>query len=114
MQPVFAPPVTELPEADIPLPGCTAYLSLAADHQILFMTFTQDIDLPAHVHAAQSGFVLAGKIDLIIDGVKQTYVKSDSYTIPKGVEHAGKIYAGYADISVFQQKDRYQLKVNEN
>jgi len=54
--------------------------------------------------------VLAGKIDLTIDGVERTYSKGDSVFIPQGVKHSAKVYAGYADVSFFNQKDRYKAK----
>jgi quercetin dioxygenase-like cupin family protein len=53
---------------------------------------------------------LAGKIDLTIDGVERTYSKGDSVFIPKGAKHSAKIHAGYADISFFNEKDRYNTK----
>ncbi|MCE1255477.1 MAG: cupin domain-containing protein [Anaerolineae bacterium] len=109
---LFPPPVTSLPQADIPLPGVTAYLSQAPDHQIIFMVFSQDIDLPEHAHAAQWGVVFEGRIDLIIDGVFSTFRKGDRYFIPAGVKHSGKIYAGYADMTYFDQPDRYACKGN--
>ena len=55
---IFPEPVTALPEADIPLKGVKAYLSQADRHQIIFMAFEEDVDLPEHSHAAQVGFVL--------------------------------------------------------
>ena len=110
MSEVFPEPIRNLPEADIPLNGIKAYLSQAENHQILFMEFSEDVEVPEHSHEAQWGVVVAGKIDLTIDGVEQTYIKGDSVFIPKGAKHSGKIYAGYADITFFNQKDRYKRK----
>jgi quercetin dioxygenase-like cupin family protein len=105
---VFPEPIRNLPEADIPLKGVKAYLSQSENHQILFMEFDEDVELPEHSHAAQAGIVLEGKIDLVIDGQKRTYTKGDHYYIPEGVRHSGRIYAGYADITFFDEPDRYQ------
>lgn len=102
--------VLKLPQANIPIKGASAYLSQGENHQILFMEFSEDVELAEHCHEGQWGVVLEGKIDLIIEGVKQTFNKGDSYFIPKGVKHSGKIYNGYADISFFDQKSRYQKK----
>ena len=66
--------------------------------------------MPEHSHESQWGIVLEGKIDLVIEGVKRTYAKGDRYFIPAGVKHSGKIYAGYADITFFNEKDRYKAK----
>ena len=110
MSEIFPEPIRDLPQADIPLSGIKAYLSQAENHQIIFMEFTEDVELPEHSHEAQWGIVLAGKIDLTIDGIERTYTKGDSVFIPKGAEHSAKIYAGYADISFFNEKDRYKPK----
>ena len=110
MSEVFPDPIKNLPEADIPLEGIKAYLSQSDTHQIIFMEFTKDVDLPEHSHAAQIGIVLEGKIDLTLGGKKETYTKGDRYYIPEGVSHSGKIYSGYADITFFDEPDRYSRK----
>lgn len=106
----FPDPIKNLPEADIPLKGVKAFLSQSDNHQIIFMEFSEDVDLPEHNHESQWAVVLEGEIELIIDGVKKRYRKGDRYFIPKGVNHSGKIFAGYADITFFNQKDRYGIK----
>ncbi len=107
---IFPEPILKFPKADIPIKGCSAYLSQSEGHQIIFMEFSEDADLSEHSHAAQIGFVLEGKIDLVINGAKHTYTKGDRYFIPEGVKHSGRIYAGYADITLFAQSDRYGVK----
>jgi ethanolamine utilization protein EutQ (cupin superfamily) len=114
MKDIFPSPITNLPEADIQLDGITAYLSQAETHQILFMRFDKDADFPEHYHDAQIGVVLEGKIELTIGGEKKTYTKGDRYYIPKGVKHSGKIFAGYADITFFNEPSRYSKKTNKN
>lgn len=110
MRSIFPEPILKLPEADIPLKGIKAYLSQGGGHQIIFMEFADDVDLPEHSHESQLGVVLEGRIDLTIDGAAHTYKKGDRYFIPAGVKHSGKIYAGYADITFFNQGDRYTTK----
>jgi mannose-6-phosphate isomerase-like protein (cupin superfamily) len=107
---IFAEPIRELPEADIPLKGIKAYLSQADTHQVIFMQFSEDVDLPEHAHAAQVGFVLEGKIELIIGGERHTFSRGDRYFIPADVKHSGKIFAGYADITFFNEPGRYHAK----
>lgn len=102
--------IMNLPEADIPIKGVKAFLSQADNHQIIFMEFSEDTDLSEHEHESQWGIVLEGKIELAINGKKHLYVKGDRYFIPKGVRHSGRIFAGYADITFFAQKDRYGYK----
>ena len=110
MSHVFPEPIKNLPEADIPLAGVIAYLSQAETHQILFMEFEKNVDLPEHSHEAQIGIVLEGKIELVIGGEKQCFTKGDRYYIPAGVKHSGKIYAGYADVTFFNEPNRYSIK----
>jgi quercetin dioxygenase-like cupin family protein len=110
MEEVFPEPVTRLPEADIPVEGLRAYLSQADSHQVLFMEFSEDASVPEHSHEGQFAVVLEGRLDLTIDGVEHTFGKGDRYYIPEGVPHSARVYAGYADITFFDQKDRYGPK----
>jgi len=107
---IFPEAIRNLPKADVPLKGVSAYLSQSEGHQIIFMEFSEDIEVPEHSHESQWGIVLEGKIDLTVDGVKRTYLRGDRYFIPKGTKHSAKIHAGYADITFFNQKERYQAK----
>lgn len=107
---IFPDPITNLPEADIPLDGIKARLSQGENHQIIFMEFEKDVVLPEHSHKAQYGIVLEGKIELTIDGITKFYTKGDRYFIPEGALHSGRIYAGYSDMTFFDQKDRYEPK----
>jgi quercetin dioxygenase-like cupin family protein len=111
MKSIFPEPIRKLPRADIPLKGIQAYLSQADSHQIIFMEFEEDVDLAEHVHAAQIGIVLEGRIELVIGGEIRTYEKGDRYYIPAGVPHSGKIIGGYADITFFDEPRRYAAKV---
>ena len=110
MKNLFPDPIRSLPEADIPLDGIKAYLSQAKDHQLIFMQFEKDVDLPEHSHASQVGFVNNGVIKLTMDGVTKKYGKGDIYYIPESVKHSGKILAGYADITFFDEPARYKAK----
>lgn len=110
MNNLFPEPIVNLPQADMPFKGINAYLSQSDNHQIIFMEFTEDVDLAEHSHASQWAVVLEGRIDLAINGITKTYQKGDTYFIPDGMKHSGKIYAGYADITYFNQKDRYNVK----
>lgn len=106
----FPPPIGKLPLADIKLPGCRASLLQGEEQQLLFMSFAEDTRLPEHSHEAQWGIVLAGTISLTVDGITTEYTKGDNYFIPAGTLHSGFISAGYADITYFDQKDRYDIK----
>ena len=108
MKTIFPDPILNLPEADIPLDGVKAYLSQAVDHQVIFMQFDKDVDLPEHAHDAQVGFVLSGRIQMTVEGITKEYRTGDIYYIPKGAKHSGKIHAGYADITFSGEPDRYR------
>ncbi|NOR17553.1 cupin domain-containing protein [candidate division WOR-3 bacterium] len=110
MSEIFPEPIRNLSEVDIPLEGVKTYLSQSENHQIIFMEFSEDVEAPEHSHESQWGIVLEGKLDLSIDGIKKTYARGDRYFIPKGIKHSAKIYAGYADITFFNQKERYKAK----
>jgi len=110
MREIFPESIRNLPEADIPLEGLKAYLSQSDNHQILFMQFDKDVEIQEHSHESQWGVVIEGRIDLTIEGIEKTYTKGERMFIPKDAKHSAKIYAGYADISFFCQKDRYKTK----
>ena len=110
MSEIFPAPIRALPEADLPLDGLKAFVSQSATHQILFFECDRDVDLPDHAHAAQVGFVVAGRIDLTVDGVTSRYTRGDRFFIPEGVTHSARIFAGYADITFFDEPDRYLLR----
>ncbi|UCE46871.1 MAG: cupin domain-containing protein [Phycisphaerales bacterium] len=110
MKEIFPEPIRNLPEADIPLDGLKAYLSQAQTHQILFMQFDKDVEIPEHSHESQWGAVLEGRIDLTIEGVERTYTRGDRVFIPAGARHSAKIYAGYADVAFFNEPNRYKRK----
>ena len=93
MTSIFPEPITRLPEADVPLKGLQAFLAQGGAHQILFMEFAEDVDLPEHRHESQWAVVLEGKIRLTIGGETREYQKGDRYYIPKDLPHSGKIFA---------------------
>jgi quercetin dioxygenase-like cupin family protein len=110
MKEIFPGVIRELPEADIPILGLTAFLSQDKNHQIVFMHFREEAEVAPHSHGAQWGIVLEGEIDLTIEGNEQTYSKGDRFYILEGVTHSAKIKAGYSSMEFFADKDRYKVK----
>ena len=100
--------ISQLPRADIPLDGLKAHLLQGDDRQVLFMVFTLDARVPPHFHGAQWGTVLDGAIDLTVDGVQRTYSKGDSYFIPAGTPHGGKLRPGFRAVDYFADPERYK------
>jgi len=107
---IFPEIIANLPKANIPLEGLAAYLLQGKEQQVVFMEFAKDVAVPEHSHAAQWGAVVDGEIELTIAGRKNTFKKGDTYFIPANVAHSARIKAGYKDITLFDQKDRYQEK----
>ena len=108
---IFLPEIiTSLPEADIPIEGLHSYIFQGENQQVIFMSFDSDAAVPEHAHEAQWGVVLDGEIELTINGSKLTYTKGDTYFIPQNVLHSARIKAGYKDLTLFNQKDRYEEK----
>jgi quercetin dioxygenase-like cupin family protein len=106
----FPPPIKNLPEAYIPLDGVTAFLSQSDDHQIVFIYFEKDTDVPEHSHASQWEIVIEGKVDLLMNGKYQIYKKGEHFFIPGGIKHSAKVYAGYHAVIFFAEKNRYKKK----
>ena len=110
MDKTFPELISQLPAADIPIPGVKSFLAQAANQQFVFMSFDRDVEVPEHAHAAQWGVVLDGEIELTIEGIKRVLKKGDSYVIPNGVRHSARIRSGYKDLTLFDEKDRYKVK----
>ncbi len=102
--------ITDLPQADIPIQGLQSYLLQGINHQVVFMIFESNVTVTEHTHEAQWGIVLGGEIELTINGIKKIYQKGDSYFIPKDIPHSANIKAGYKDLTIFNQKDRYKTE----
>jgi quercetin dioxygenase-like cupin family protein len=60
-------------------------------------------ELPVHIHEGheQTGFLLAGKMVLTIDGEGHTLAPGDSWSIPRGVPHGASIIEDAEVIEVF-------------
>lgn len=104
--------VDTLPSVDIPFPPevVTSRAIRSNDGLVVFFTFHQDVELPAHSHGDQCGMVLQGRIDLTLDGVERTFSSGESYDIPAGTVHGAKVHAGSTIIDIFAEPDRYPLK----
>jgi len=102
--------IRNLPAADIPIDGVNAFISQSDSHQILFMEFDNNIEVPDHSHGAQWGIVVAGEIELTIEGTKRTFKKGESYFIPEGTIHSAKISGGYSDVTFFDEPCRYNKR----
>ena len=110
MKSIFPQPIKNLPKVDVQFPGVTGYVAQTEKEQIVFMEFEKDTDVPEHSHESQWEIVLEGKVDYFEDNKKYTYKKGDRFFVQKDKKHSAKVYAGYACIMFFNQKDRYKKK----
>lgn len=100
------------PTLDVPFPESIVTTSaIRSDRGLMVMfEFHEDFAMPEHHHKAQWGTVLAGQVELTIEGEATTYLPGQSYTIPSGAPHAVKVTAGTKAIDIFEEPDRYGLR----
>jgi len=106
----FPPIITQHAKAKMPIDGINSHLIDAGEQQFIFMEFNEDTEIGDHSHEAQWGVVLEGEMDLKIYGELKKLKKGDSYYIPKDTIHSAKIKAGYKDLTLFNEKERYQFE----
>lgn len=104
--------ITRLPAADLPFGSdvVRSHVLSSKDGLLVFFDFLKDMELPEHSHGGQWGTVLEGQIELTIAGDTRIYRPGESYDIPAGTLHSGRIPAGAKVIDFFEEPDRYGLK----
>ena len=102
--------IKKLPRAETPIDGLDIYVSQGKNHQIVFMEFHKDVEIPAHTHENQWELVLDGMVDVWINEKKHTYQKGDQFCISSGVIHHARVYKGYRSIAFFNEPQRYTIK----
>lgn len=102
---VFPDIITKLPEARLGIDGLKIYISHSDTHEVWFLETVVDVDYPAHAHKSQWSSIVAGLVEVTINGKTKVCKKGDSYYLPEGVEHKIKMYAGYAEIIYLDDPD---------
>jgi quercetin dioxygenase-like cupin family protein len=74
---------------------------------VVFFEIAAGTKLPEHAHCFQWGIVIDGEIDLTIGGETRTYSKGETYFIPEGVVHSGRIPCGCLAMDYFSDPNRY-------
>ncbi len=98
--------IRKLPKPNIPIEGLESFLFQGENQQIL----QNNVEIVEQSHEAQWGVVLEGEIELKIEGKLHVLKKGDTYFIPAEAIHSAQIKAGYKDITLFNQKNRYQTQ----
>ncbi len=107
----FAGFMDHFPALDVPIPqSMVTTRAIASDAGlVVFFTFHEDFELPAHAHKGQWGSVISGQLELTIDGKTVIYGPGDDYDIPSGAVHSVKVTAGTRAIDALEESDRYGL-----
>ena len=106
MSDYFPPFIRALPVPDSPV-RMDARIVPSEHVLTMFYEIADAVEVPAHHHGAQWGVVLAGAMELEIEGLTAIYLPGDSYYVPDGALHTARISAGYKGIDVFADADRY-------
>lgn len=107
--PEFPQFIRNLPEADIPLEDLDAWILQGVDKQILLIEVHDEQHIPEHTHGDQWGIVIAGEMELTIEGNTETYRRGDSYFMPAGTVHKALLRKGFRALDIFADKDRYRI-----
>lgn len=102
--------IETLPEVELPFRGSRGWLVQGENQQVVFLTFDETLQVPAHSHAEQWEFVLAGTATLRTGGTSRDYHAGENFFIPAGIPHSATVHAGYKAMIVFNSRDRYRPK----
>ncbi len=103
--------LTDLPKAELPIANAKGWILQAEASQLVFFEFESGTKLPEHNHAyPQWGIVIAGKMELTVDGKLLTCEKGDEYLIPAGAKHFVRFLAKTRVMDYFSEKNRYKHK----
>ena len=106
--PSFPSFIEALPQAELPLPGVKGYILGAPQAQAVFFVIPAGTEIPLHTHGDQWGVVVEGEIDFQIGEQRRVYRRGDSYFIPAGTPHGGKVLREARIIEVFAEPDRWK------
>jgi quercetin dioxygenase-like cupin family protein len=106
----FAGWIRDLPEADTAFEGLEGRLLASPHGQAVFFRAEEEFKVPPHSHGGQWGVVVAGRLELTVDGESGVYAPGDTYDVPAGAVHSARFEPGTCVIDVFQDPDRYRSK----
>jgi mannose-6-phosphate isomerase-like protein (cupin superfamily) len=100
--------IRELPAADLPFAGLRGWLTAGDGGQAMFVEADGEVALTPHSHGCQWGVVIDGEIELTIGDHTRRYRRGDTYFIPAGVVHGGRIFPGFRALDFFAERDRHR------
>ena len=60
--------IKECPQIELPFAGARGWLVQGEGRQVVWIEFTETVDVPEHTHQEQWEFVLAGRVELKCEG----------------------------------------------
>lgn len=98
----------ELPRAEVPVPGLDARIVDDGRCQVALFTFADAGAVPEHTHADKWGIVVAGEMELTVDGSTEVVRAGGSYFVPAGIAHGARVEGGTRIIEIFAEQ-RFEL-----
>jgi quercetin dioxygenase-like cupin family protein len=102
--------IEALPEVDTPFAGLDGRMISGPRGQAVFFRADGEIEVPPHVHGAQWGIVVSGRLHLTVGGEAGSYGPGETYSIGAGETHSARLEAGTCVVDVFEDPDRYKEK----
>jgi quercetin dioxygenase-like cupin family protein len=107
----YAEVVTALPRAVMQVEGIEAWVLQGERHQLVFFKTEPNTQVPEHSHCYQQwGIMLAGKMQLTVDGRVYMIEKGDEYVIPADAKHCATFLSRSRWIDFFSEKTRYKTR----
>ncbi len=107
----FPDVIKNLPMADIPINGVSAWFIQGEKHQLVFFEMETYAVVPEHAHPYdQWGIVVEGRMELTVDGKPRLVQRGDEYIIPANAKHRAKFLTHVRIIDFFSERTRYKPK----
>lgn len=100
--------IKDLPQADLPIPGASGFILGAPQAQALFFEMPAGTEVPMHTHGDQWGIVVEGEFEFTIGDETHLFTTGDSYFVPSGAPHGGKMLKDSRIIEVFSDANRWK------
>lgn len=100
--------IARLPRANVPVPGLDARIVDDGRCQVALFAFADAGTVPEHTHADKWGIVVAGTMELTVDGSTATVSAGESYFVPAGTAHGATVEGGTRIIEIFAEQ-RFDL-----